>query len=95
LTAVKNKKGVIKMDKRLNPRPWAKTFALWSALLMLVLGILANLGIYTQAAAQMAKWHLFFSLDFIGIVSGMVEAAIVSYVLVYLFVWIYNQVARN
>lgn len=78
------------MLKKLEAKQLAVSFAIWSALFMLILGALANLGIYTNAAEQMAKWHLFFSTNLGGIVSGMVEAAIMSYVLVYVFVWIYN-----
>ncbi|MBR9690684.1 hypothetical protein GOV08_03285 [Candidatus Woesearchaeota archaeon] len=58
---------------------------------MLLLGILGNLGIYTSAAEQMMKWHTFFSLSIGGIIAGMIEAAIISFVFLYLFGWIYNK----
>lgn len=77
--------------KKLEVLPWAKAFAAWSAIIMLLLGILGNLGIYRSAAEQMARWHLFFSLSPLGVIAGMIEAAVVSYILVYLFIWIFNR----
>lgn len=78
------------MPKKLQAKQLAVSFAIWSALLMLVLWLLANIGLYVSAAEQMAKWHVFFSLSFGGLIAGMIEAAIVSYILVFVFVWIYN-----
>lgn len=78
--------------KKLNARRLSVAAALWAALFMLVIWLLANAGIYTSAADQMAKWHMYFNLTFMGLVGGMVEAAVVSFVLVYVFVWIYNLV---
>ncbi len=81
-------------NKNLNPESWAKTFAIWSALFMLVLWLLAKMGIYVTAAEMMAQWHVFFNLTFTGLVAGMVEAAALSYIGVYTFVWIYNKVTK-
>lgn len=78
--------------KKLEAQPWAKAIAVWSAAIMLLLGVLGNLGIYTSAAEQMARWHIFFSLSLGGIIAGMIEAAVVSYILVYLFVWMFNRI---
>lgn len=64
--------------------------AVVSAIIMLALGILGNLGIYTGAVAMMQEWHLFFSLSVMGIIGGMIESAIVSFVILYLFALIYN-----
>ncbi|MDP3989904.1 MAG: hypothetical protein Q8Q01_01730 [archaeon] len=65
--------------------------AIVSAALMLLLGIGWNVGVYKSAAEQMAKWHLFFTPSVGGIVAGMVEAAVISFVIAYLFVWTYNK----
>ncbi|MAZ30191.1 hypothetical protein CL655_02810 [bacterium] len=63
---------------------------------MLLLGLLGNLGIYTGAAAMMQEWHLFFSLSVAGIVGGMIESAIISFVILYLFAVVYNWLlSRN
>ena len=64
--------------------------AIVSALVMLLLGILGNLGIYEGAVEMMAAWHLFFSLSVVGIIGGMIESAVISFVLLYLFAITYN-----
>ena len=68
--------------------------AIISALIMLILGILGNIGIYTGAVEMMQKWHMFFSLGIFGIITGMIEAAIISFVFAYAFGWIYNKFAK-
>lgn len=64
--------------------------AIVSAIIMLILGILGNLGIYTGAVAMMQEWHLFFSLSVMGTIGGMVESAIISFIILYLFAVVYN-----
>ena len=83
------------MPKKLAPKQLAVTFAIWSALFMLILWLLANMGVYVSATEMMVNWHMFFNLTFTGLVAGMVEAAVVSFLLVYVFVWIYNQVGEK
>ena len=80
--------------KKLKPQPLASALAMWSAIVMLLLGILGNMGLYTGAVVAMQQWHLFFSLSLAGIIGGMIEAAVMSYLGVYLFAWIYNSVAK-
>ena len=80
------------MPNKLESRRLATSFAIWSALFMLIIWLLANMGIYVSAAMQMAKWHAYFNLSFSGLIWGITEAALVSYLLVYVFVWIYNKV---
>lgn len=62
---------------------------------MLALGILGNLGIYMGAVEQMQKWHLFFSLDILGIITGILEAAVISFIFGYLFGFIYNKFLKG
>jgi len=64
--------------------------AIVAALIMLLLGILGNLGIYMGAVRMMEEWHMFFDLTPIGIIGGMIEAAIISFIFVYVFGWAYN-----
>ncbi len=78
------------MPKKLQAKPLALAFAVWSALFMLVLWLLATMGLYTGAADMMAQWHMFFDLTVAGLIGGVIEAVIVSVVLVYAYVWIYN-----
>ena len=82
------------MPKKLRAKQLAITFAIWSAIFMLVIWLLANVGIYVSVAEQMAGWHMFYNLTFTGLIGGMVEAAVLSYIGVYTFVWIYNKVAK-
>jgi len=62
-----------------------------SAVVMLALGILGNLGLYSGAVSMMEGWHMFFTLSPLGILGGMIEAAIISFPLGYLFGWFYNK----
>lgn len=65
--------------------------AILSAAAMLLLGILGNLGVYTNAVNAMMQWHMFFSLSVVGIIGGMIEAAVWGFVLLYLLAWLYNK----
>lgn len=66
------------------------TGAILSALGMLALGILGNFGFYLKIVEHMQDWHAFFSLSVAGIVGGMIEAAIFSFVALYIFAFVYN-----
>lgn len=82
------------MDKaKLNSLALGYAAAILAAIIMLLLGILGNIGVYTGAVDMMAQWHVFFSLSIGGIIAGMVEAAIITFVFVYLFGFIYNKFA--
>lgn len=78
---------------KLNALALGYAAAIVSAVCMLLLGISANLGIYTGAAAMMVQWHMFFSLNTAGIIFGIIEAAIISFVFAYVFGWVYNKLA--
>lgn len=64
-----------------------------SAVAMLLLGIFGNLGIYQGAVRMMEQWHMFFSLSFVGIIGGMLEAAVIGFVFAYVFGWFYNKLS--
>ncbi len=82
------------MEKtKLNSLPLGYTAAILAAIVMLLLGILGNIGVYTSAVEAMQQWHVFFSLGFGGIIAGMVEGAVASFIFVYLFALIYNKLA--
>jgi len=70
------------------------TGAIVAAVCMLLLGILGNLGVYMGAVEAMMKWHMFFSLSVIGIIGGMIEAAIITFVFVYVIIWLYYKLAK-
>ncbi|KKW06510.1 MAG: hypothetical protein UY39_C0033G0002 [Candidatus Kaiserbacteria bacterium GW2011_GWC2_49_12] len=82
--------------KTLNASAFGYAGAVISVACMLLLGILGILGLYTGAVAMMKGWHMFFSLSVAGIVGGMVEAAIIGFVIFYLFALVYNMfVTKN
>lgn len=81
------------MAKKMNHLALGYAAALISAAVMLLLGIAGNLGIYTGAVQMMQQWHMFFDLTAVGIITGMIEAAIISFIFIYAFGWVYNKLA--
>jgi len=79
------------MNTNLNAVAFGGAAAIVAALGMLILGVLGNLGLYSGAVSMMSQWHMFFSLTPLGIVTGMVEAAVITFVFVWLFALIYNK----
>ena len=49
------------MRAKLDPRALGVSSAVVSAAMMLLLGILGNLGLYGGAVEMMMKWHMIFS----------------------------------
>ena len=82
------------MDKKINVLALSISGAIIAGLLMLVLGIFANIGIYTGAVDMMTQWHMFFSLSILGIIAGTIEAAIITFVFMYMFGFIYNKLSK-
>ncbi len=82
------------MDKpKSKPLALAGAAAIVAAIVMLLLGVLGNIGVYSDAVEMMQQWHVFFSLSIGGIIAGMVEAAVITFAFVYLFGIIYNRFA--
>lgn len=81
------------MTSKFNVFALGITASLVAALSMLVLGILGNMGIYLGAVEMMRQWHMFFSLAPMGILAGMLEAGIISFIFSCLFGWIYNKIS--
>ena len=77
--------------QKLNEKALAYSLAIVAAISMLLLGIAGNIGIYTGAVEMMRQWHMFFSLSIGGIIAGMFEAAIISFIAGWLIAWIYNK----
>ncbi|MDS0301226.1 hypothetical protein NDI76_21060 [Halogeometricum sp. S1BR25-6] len=67
--------------------------AVLSAVVMLLLGVFGAIGVYEGAVEMMQQWHLFFEPTVVGTVAGMVEAAVIGFILVYAFAWLYNAFA--
>lgn len=68
----------------------ASAAAAVSALAMLLLGVFGAVGVYEGAVEMMEGWHLFFRPTVTGTAAGMIEAAVVGYVLAYVFARLYN-----
>ena len=81
------------MTEKLNSFAFAASAAIVAALSMLILGILGNIGVYMGAVEMMSQWHMFFSLTPFGILTGMIEAAVISFVFFFIFGWIYNKIS--
>lgn len=79
------------MDQKLNAIASGSAGAIVSAIAMLTLGFLANIGLYIGAASMMSQWHMFFDLSIFGIITGVIEAAIIGFIFVYLFALFYNK----
>ncbi len=71
----------------------AGSAAIVAAVVMLLLGILGNIGVYSGVVEMMQQWHMFFSLSIGGIIAGMFEAAIITFVFIYLFGFLYNRLS--
>lgn len=76
--------------QKLNALAFGYAGATLAVIGMVVLGILGNIGLYTEAIGHMQDWHAFFSLSVVGIISGAIEAAIWNFVIFWLFGWLYN-----
>lgn len=82
------------MNTKLDALALGYAAAAVSALAMLVLGVAGKMGMYLGAVEMMRQWHMFFSLSIVGIITGMIEAAIISFVFAYAFGWVYNMCAK-
>jgi len=49
------------------------------------------LGIYIGAVEMMSQWHMFFFLTVDGIIAGMIEAPVISFVFIFAIGWLYNR----
>ncbi|MBL7055987.1 hypothetical protein ISS07_03700 [Candidatus Woesearchaeota archaeon] len=79
------------MAQKLNELALGYAGAVVGAATMLLLGVGSQVGVYTNAAQEMMKWHMFFSLSPFGILTGMIEAAVISFMFLYAFGWLYNK----
>lgn len=79
------------VKQKLNELAFGYSLAIVSALCMLLLGIAGNMGIYTGAVGMMEEWHMFFSLSIGGIIGGILEAGVISFVAGWLIAWVYNK----
>ena len=79
------------MAQQLNPQALGFAGAIISAGVMFLLGVFAPMGIYAGAAERMMGMHMFFAFGTVGIITGMIEAAVLGFVFLYLFAVAYNK----
>ncbi len=80
------------MTNKLNALTLGYAGAIVASACMLILGILGNMGVYTNTVDAMMQWHQFFSLSIGGIIGGIIEASISSFVVLYVFALVYNAI---
>lgn len=80
--------------KTLNSHALGMSAAVLAGLCMLLLSLLGLAGVYTGAVEIMQQWHMWYSLTPFGIVLGIVEAGVASYVGGWLFGFFYNKFAK-
>jgi len=87
-------KGAIKLPSlkaRCNSSALAFTLAILSAAGMLLMSLLGKMGIGLGAVETMQKFHFFYTLSWLGILGGMMEAALWGLIIGYLGGWLYNK----
>ena len=77
--------------QRIDERGLAYAMAAIFGGLMILITIFSYLGLYLGAVASMIRWHMFYTLDLLGIIAGTVEAAIWGLFAGYAIAWIYNK----
>jgi hypothetical protein len=80
------------MNGKLNALAFGGAAAIVASISMLILGILGNLGFYEGGVSMMSQWHMFFTLTPFGIIAGMLEAAVISFIFAYVFAYTYNKI---
>lgn len=76
--------------KKLNALALGYAGATILAIIMLLFGMLGNLGLYEHIGQTMQQWHIFLSISTGGIIGGMIEVIIGSFIFFYIFAVIYN-----
>ena len=61
---------------------------------VLILSIISPWGMYTGAMQMMRQRHMFWSLGFGGTLAGLVEAAVLGFIVGYAVAWLYNKFSR-
>lgn len=80
---------------KLNIKAFGLSLGIVSAIFMILLGILGNLGIYMSVVNMMQEWHQFFDLSFIGIILGVIEAFIISFIFGAGIAYFYNLIEEG
>ena len=79
------------MVQKLDAKALGYSLAVLAGLSMLLFGIFGILGWYSGAVSSMQQWHLFFSLSFLGIIAGVIEASVWGFINGWLIAYFYNR----
>ncbi|MFQ6083344.1 MAG: hypothetical protein ACE5WD_08290 [Candidatus Aminicenantia bacterium] len=79
-------------SEKLNAKALGFSLAIYSALLMVILSILGILDLVDSAVEIMKSFHIGFSLSFVGIIIGIIEAAIFGFVSGVIIAFFYNRI---
>lgn len=83
------------MGEKLDPLAFGYSAGILSAGTIFLLGAFGNMGFYSGAMKMMQQSHMFFSpANPFGVLAGIVEAAILGFIIGYLFAAIYNKFAK-
>lgn len=80
--------------KNLNANVVGLSAGILAAVGMLIIGVLAYFGVYMDGFEAMKAWHIWFDATLVGILLGIVEAFVLTYVVGFLFAWLYNKLAK-
>ncbi len=81
--------------QKLNALALGYTGATLSAIGMVIIWVFGYIGIYTKVVTHMQDWHMFFSQSFAGLIGGTIEAAVWSFLILWIFGWTYNKFTNN
>jgi len=70
------------------------SFAIYSGLCMLILSLLGIAGYAESAIKVMESFHIWFSISFVGIIAGILEAGIFGFVSGIIIAFLYNKFVK-
>ena len=79
--------------KNLSPNALGLSLGILAAVHMLAISLAAMSGYYTGAYEAMKVWHMFYDLTAVGVLGGILEAFVWSYIAGAVFGWMYNRLA--
>ena len=80
---------------KLDANKLALASALTSALFMVLLSLGSGMGLYSNATMQIQSIHMWYAPTFGGTLTGLIEAAVITYIFVWIAVSIYNKMAEK
>ncbi len=81
------------MAQKWNELALAYSVAIVSAVAMFLMGIFGYMGVYGGMVGMMMQWHMYFVISPLGILAGMIEAAVWGFIAGYALAYAYNKFA--